>query len=70
MKLLIGLQEDPLFERHNGGLRTILGHFHGELLHSVDRVVVSPGVPQEKYGLSSLGHVSQHKKTVKTISFI
>ncbi|GMN54819.1 hypothetical protein TIFTF001_023938 [Ficus carica] len=53
------LEQDPLFERHSGGLRTILGHFDGELLDGVDRVVVSPGVPLRKYGLSSLGNLGK-----------
>ncbi|KAM5558953.1 hypothetical protein ABKV19_020550 [Rosa sericea] len=51
------LEKDPVFEEHggdNGALRTILGEFDGELLNNVDRVVVSPGVPLRKYGLSSL----------------
>ncbi|PRQ44573.1 putative UDP-N-acetylmuramoyl-L-alanine--D-glutamate ligase [Rosa chinensis] len=51
------LEKDPVFEVHggdNGASRTILGQFDGELLNNVDRVVVSPGVPLRKYGLSSL----------------
>lgn len=55
--MLIFLQQDPIFGRlgnDNGGLRTILGQFDGELLHNADRVVVSPGVPLQNYGLSSL----------------
>ncbi|OVA07865.1 Mur ligase [Macleaya cordata] len=46
-------QQDPLFEKH-GNLRTILGHCDKELLENAERVVVSPGVPLENYGLSSL----------------
>ena len=53
VKLLIGVQQDPLFEKHSG-LRTILGHLDVQLLKDVDVVVVSPGVPLENYGLSSL----------------
>ncbi|KAL5545541.1 hypothetical protein UlMin_005228 [Ulmus minor] len=48
------LEQDPAFLKHRGSLRTILGDFDEEQLESVDRVVVSPGVPVEKYGLSSL----------------
>jgi UDP-N-acetylmuramoylalanine-D-glutamate ligase len=47
------LQQDPLFEKHSG-LRTILGNFDRQLFKDVDMVVVSPGVPLENYGLSSL----------------
>uniref|UniRef100_A0A2N9GJ94 Uncharacterized protein n=1 Tax=Fagus sylvatica TaxID=28930 RepID=A0A2N9GJ94_FAGSY len=47
------LEQDPLFEKHSG-LRTILGHLDVQLLKDVDVVVVSPGVPLENYGLSSL----------------
>ena len=48
------LQQDSVFLKHRGSLRTILGDFDEEQLESVDRVVVSPGVPVEKYGLSSM----------------
>lgn len=51
------LEDDPVFEKHgvgNGALRTILGQFDGELFDNVERVVVSPGVPLQNYGLSSL----------------
>lgn len=55
------MQQDPLFMMHSGNLRTILGHCDGELLHRADRVIVSPGVPLDNYGLSSLLHsVSIH----------
>ncbi|KAJ4970887.1 hypothetical protein NE237_003986 [Protea cynaroides] len=47
------LEHDPLFEKQND-LRTILGHCDRELLENADRVVVSPGVPLENYGISSL----------------
>ncbi|XP_059427972.1 uncharacterized protein LOC132161797 isoform X1 [Corylus avellana] len=47
------LEQDPLFEKHSG-LRTILGNFDRQLFKDVDMVVVSPGVPLENYGLSSL----------------
>ncbi|GMY14163.1 udp-n-acetylmuramoylalanine--d-glutamate ligase [Fagus crenata] len=47
------LEQDPLFEKYSG-LRTILGHLDVQLLKDVDVVVVSPGVPLENYGLSSL----------------
>ena len=53
---LVLLQQDPLFEMHSGDLRTILGHCDGELLKSADRVIVSPGVPLDNYGISSLWH--------------
>ena len=46
-----------MFEKHgvgNGALRTILGQFDEELFNNVERVVVSPGVPLQNYGLSSL----------------
>ncbi|KAF4364240.1 hypothetical protein F8388_000192 [Cannabis sativa] len=50
------LEEDPHFEKHSGDLRTVLGNFDGDLLNSADRVVVSPGVHLENYGLNSLWH--------------
>ncbi|XP_010257350.1 PREDICTED: uncharacterized protein LOC104597480 isoform X2 [Nelumbo nucifera] len=52
-KKLGPLERDPLFEKCND-LRTILGHCDKELLEKADRVVVSPGVPLENYGLSFL----------------
>ncbi|PON58126.1 UDP-N-acetylmuramoylalanine-D-glutamate ligase [Parasponia andersonii] len=61
------LEQDPLFEKHSGGLRTILGHFDGEILASVNRVVVSPGVHLEKYGLSSLWHSG--KEVISELDF-
>ena len=51
------LQEELGFELRGGGLRTILGQFDGKLLDSADRVVVSPGVSLENYGLSYLGNL-------------
>ncbi|XP_048426410.1 UDP-N-acetylmuramoylalanine--D-glutamate ligase isoform X1 [Pyrus x bretschneideri] len=51
------LEKDPLFEKQYdgiGALKTILGEFDEELLNNADRVVVSPGVPLQNYGLSSL----------------
>ncbi|KAF8365087.1 hypothetical protein HHK36_032909 [Tetracentron sinense] len=50
---LAPLEQDLLTEKH-GKLRTILGHCDRELLEDTDRVVVSPGVSIENYGLSSL----------------
>ena len=47
------MQQDPLFEEYSG-LRTILGNLDVQLLKDVDLVVVSPGVPPENYGLSTL----------------
>ncbi|KAI8558954.1 hypothetical protein RHMOL_Rhmol04G0136500 [Rhododendron molle] len=47
------LEKDPLFSKHNN-VKTILGHFDERLLRDADRVVVSPGVPLETNGLSSL----------------
>nr|XP_023875769.1 uncharacterized protein LOC111988210 isoform X5 [Quercus suber]XP_023875770.1 uncharacterized protein LOC111988210 isoform X5 [Quercus suber] len=47
------LEQDPLFEEYSG-LRTILGNLDVQLLKDVDLVVVSPGVPPENYGLSTL----------------
>lgn len=35
-------------------LRTVLGHLDRKLLEDADRVVVSPGVALENYGLSAL----------------
>lgn len=46
-------QENIHLERQSN-LKTILGHFDTELLKDADTVVVSPGVPLENYGLSSL----------------
>ena len=54
------LQEEPAFKAHSGNLRTFVGQFDGELLDSADRVVASPGVLLENYGLSYSGNsVSQ-----------
>ncbi|XP_058071555.1 uncharacterized protein LOC131220745 isoform X2 [Magnolia sinica] len=50
---LVPLEQDPQFMKHVN-LRTVLGHCDGKLLRDADRVVVSPGVPLEKYGLSAL----------------
>ncbi|KAK6945332.1 Mur ligase, central [Dillenia turbinata] len=50
---LIPLEQNRLFEKHNG-LKTVLGDFDCQLLKDVDVVVVSPGVALENYGLSSL----------------
>ncbi|KAL5708254.1 hypothetical protein ACHQM5_019071 [Ranunculus cassubicifolius] len=50
---LVPLEKDPTFEG-DGCLKTILGDCRREILESVDRVVVSPGVSIENYGLSSL----------------
>lgn len=36
------------------GFKTVLGNFIWNLLNDADVVVVSPGVPLEKYGLSYL----------------
>lgn len=47
------LEQDDMFEGY-GNLKTILGHCENEVLESVDRVVVSPGVSIESYGLSLL----------------
>ena len=48
-------QQNILFER-NSSLKTVLGNFDNELFKDADTVVVSPGVPLAKYGLSSLLH--------------
>ncbi|XP_042480381.1 UDP-N-acetylmuramoylalanine--D-glutamate ligase-like isoform X3 [Macadamia integrifolia] len=50
---MIPLEHDPLFEKQND-MRTILGYCDRKLLEDADRVVVSPGVPLENYGISSL----------------
>ncbi|KAF9596003.1 hypothetical protein IFM89_006930 [Coptis chinensis] len=50
---LIPLEHDSTFEKH-GYLKTILGHCEREVLENADRVVVSPGVPIQNYGLSLL----------------
>ena len=42
-----------MFANH-AKLRTVLGHVDRKLLEDADRVVVSPGVPLENYGLSAL----------------
>lgn len=47
------MQQDPVF-RNRDRLRTILGDIDVKELHHADRVVVSPGVPLENYGLLSL----------------
>lgn len=48
-------QNDPLFAEY-ADLQTTLGYCDDMLLESTDRIVVSPGVPLEEYGLSNLMH--------------
>lgn len=50
---LVPLEHDPLFEKYDN-LRTILGHCDRDILEKAERVVVSPGVPLQNFGLSSL----------------
>eukprot|EP00268_Persea_americana_P067505 TRINITY_DN9304_c0_g1_i10.p1 TRINITY_DN9304_c0_g1~~TRINITY_DN9304_c0_g1_i10.p1 ORF type:complete len:150 (+),score=37.12 TRINITY_DN9304_c0_g1_i10:116-565(+) len=50
---LVPLEHDSMFANH-AKLRTVLGHVDRKLLEDADRVVVSPGVPLENYGLSAL----------------
>ncbi|KAG4160982.1 hypothetical protein ERO13_D01G027950v2 [Gossypium hirsutum] len=52
---LSSLEHDPSFMALNStGFKTVLGNFDWNLLKDADVVVVSPGVPLEKYGLSYL----------------
>ncbi|XP_038983816.1 UDP-N-acetylmuramoylalanine--D-glutamate ligase-like isoform X2 [Phoenix dactylifera] len=52
---LVPLENDPLFAEY-ADLQTNLGYCNDMLLESADRIVVSPGVPLEEYGLSNLLH--------------
>ncbi|KAG1326778.1 UDP-N-acetylmuramoylalanine--D-glutamate ligase-like [Cocos nucifera] len=52
---LVPLENDPLFAEY-AGLQTNLGYCDDMLLESADRIVVSPGVPLEEYGLSNWLH--------------
>ncbi|XP_029118664.2 uncharacterized protein [Elaeis guineensis] len=52
---LVPLENDPLFAEY-ADLQTNLGYCDDMLLDSADRIVVSPGVPLEKYGLSNWLH--------------
>ncbi|MCL7024019.1 hypothetical protein MKW94_005867 [Papaver nudicaule] len=50
---LVPLEHDPMFEKYHN-LRTILGNCDTDILMKAEKVVVSPGVPLQNYGLSSL----------------
>lgn len=50
---LVPLEHDPQFMEH-AELQTILGYCDNMILADVDRVVVSPGVSLDEYGLSTL----------------
>ncbi|XP_077254203.1 uncharacterized protein LOC143893117 isoform X2 [Tasmannia lanceolata] len=52
-KQLLPLESECQFAEHTN-LRTVLGDFDRKFLENSDRVVVSPGVPLENYGLSAL----------------
>ncbi|KAJ0989765.1 hypothetical protein J5N97_008121 [Dioscorea zingiberensis] len=56
---LMPLENDPQFYG-NAYLHTILGHCDTRLLVDADRVVVSPGVSIEEYGLSRLLRSGRH----------
>ncbi|KAK4766968.1 hypothetical protein SAY86_014719 [Trapa natans] len=65
-KELHPLEHDPLFRNHDQ-LRTILGDIDIEELQSADKVVVSPGVPLENYGLQSL--LQSGRKVISELDF-
>ncbi|XP_049934176.1 uncharacterized protein LOC116255802 isoform X2 [Nymphaea colorata] len=50
---LLPLEVDPLFQKYTR-LRTVLAPSGADFLKDADRVVVSPGVPLETYGLAGL----------------
>ncbi|KAK8368403.1 hypothetical protein V6Z11_A01G038500 [Gossypium hirsutum] len=66
---LSSLEHDPSFMVLNStGFKTVLGNFDWNLLNDADVVVVSPGVPLEKYGLSYLLQ-SQGKQVMSELDF-
>ncbi|KAM0942515.1 putative UDP-N-acetylmuramoyl-L-alanine--D-glutamate ligase [Dioscorea sansibarensis] len=56
---LMPLENDPQFSG-KAYLQTILGHCDATLLANADRIVVSPGVPLEEFGLSTLLQSGRH----------
>ncbi|XAR69430.1 UDP-N-acetylmuramoyl-L-alanine--D-glutamate ligase [Bertholletia excelsa] len=53
------LEQNSLFEKHSS-VKTILGHIISNLPRDADKVVVSPGVPLENYGLPLLSQSGKH----------
>nr|XP_009794553.1 PREDICTED: uncharacterized protein LOC104241312 isoform X2 [Nicotiana sylvestris] len=47
-------KQNVCLDEHNADLKTVFGNFDNEILKEADIVVVSPGVPLEKYGLFSM----------------
>ncbi|XP_019243025.1 PREDICTED: uncharacterized protein LOC109223247 isoform X1 [Nicotiana attenuata] len=47
-------KQNVCLDEHNDDLKTVFGNFDNEILKEADIVVVSPGVPLEKYGLFSM----------------
>ncbi|TYI41739.1 hypothetical protein ES332_A01G046200v1 [Gossypium tomentosum] len=65
---LSSLEHNPSFMVLNStGFKTVLGSFDWNLLNDADVVVVSPGVPLEKYGLSYL--LQSGKKVMSELDF-
>lgn len=48
------MQQNVCLDEYNDDLKTVFGNFDNEFLKEADIVVVSPGVPLEKYGLFSM----------------
>ncbi|PIA53652.1 hypothetical protein AQUCO_00900315v1 [Aquilegia coerulea] len=63
---LVPLEQDSAFEKH-GYLKTVLGNCDRQLLETADRVVVSPGVPIENYGILSL--LQSGKRVMSELDF-
>lgn len=63
---LVPLEHDPLFEKYDN-LRTMLGHCDRDILEKAERVVVSPGVPLQNFGLSSL--LQSGRQVISEIQF-
>ncbi|KAA8518227.1 hypothetical protein F0562_015701 [Nyssa sinensis] len=63
---LAPFEQNPLFEKHCS-LKKILGYFDNKLLKDADRVIVSPGVPLENYGISSL--MQSGKRVMSELDF-
>nr|CAD1831343.1 unnamed protein product [Ananas comosus var. bracteatus] len=63
---LVPLEDDPHFAGF-GNLHTILGRCDDRLLSNADRVVVSPGVPIQEYGLTTL--IQSERQVMSELDF-
>ncbi|XP_068637685.1 uncharacterized protein [Aristolochia californica] len=63
---LVPLENDPLFGEYSN-LKTVLGECDRSILEEADRVVVSPAVPLENYGLHAL--LQSGKEVISELDF-